>query len=237
MTAAIFRDLFILVILYAMIAVWMSCHYKNPAVENREIVLSVDSLTRLGTEENTIVIPDGWVDMEQYLEFAHFHIAYATAENFTGTQIYDCPACWLLKPVAQKLKAAENLAWERGFRLIIYDCYRPAPYQQRLWDAKPDPRYVMHPSKGSYHSRGLAVDLSLLNASDNGILPMGSDFDHLGHESHWSYTGITQEAKQNREILRWIMESAGFKTISSEWWHFEARDQTAPVFQFTWPCP
>ncbi len=179
-----------------------------------------------------------WMDMSKVLRFAKFDILYATESNFTGRKIYDCGRCFLRRSVGEKLQKVEADLHQNGYGLMIYDCYRPAPYQQVLWDVKPDPRYVMPPSKGSNHSRGVSVDLGLYHINNGKLLDMGTPVDFLGKASHWDYENLSSDVKYNRVKLRDAMERQGFNTISTEWWHYDLTeflyyDLTADL----WSCP
>ena len=88
-----------------------------------------------------------------------------------------------------------------GYNFIIYDAYRPRPYQQRLWDKVPDENYVSPPWKGSMHTRGLAVDLSIVNA-EGAILDMGTPFDFFGEEAHSDYENHPLPVLENRRLLK-----------------------------------
>jgi zinc D-Ala-D-Ala dipeptidase len=177
-----------------------------------------------------------WVDLTSLLNHAQFEIKYASEDNFTGKKIYDCPACYVRKELSAGIVSIEQQAYELGLGLLIYDCYRPSVYQQRLWDVKPDPRYVMPPSKGSNHSRGIAIDLTLFELESGELLDMGTDFDHLGAESHRDHPKLSEAAKANRELLLQLMRNNNFNSIRTEWWHFDYKNKNFPVESFTWNC-
>jgi D-alanyl-D-alanine dipeptidase len=118
----------------------------------------------------------------------------------------------------------------------MYDCYRPRPYQQRLWDVLPDARYVARPERGSVHSRGAAADLTLINLDSGVELEMGTPYDFFGPEAHAEATNLPADVLQNRAILQDVMRRHGFATIRTEWWHFNF---TGPRFAFSdwvWNC-
>ena len=93
-------------------------------------------------------------------------LAYATQNNFTGQPIYIHPVCYLHKDALIALVRARDAASFIGFKLIIYDAFRPTEAQQKLWNHTPDERFLAHPQEGSPHSRGVAVDLTLADASE-----------------------------------------------------------------------
>ncbi len=103
---------------------------------------------------------------------------------------------------------------------MIYDAYRPQQAQAMLWQACPDPQYVVDVTVGSNHSRGTAIDLTLRDEHGN-ILDMGAGFDEMHERSHAYHPSVPPAAQRNRLLLNAIMTGGGFVGISSEWWHFE----------------
>ena len=162
-------------------------------------------------------------------------LRYATKNNFTKQKIYDCARCYL-RPEAAKalLKAQDELQQKFSYSFKIFDCFRPRAYQQRLWDIVPDADYVTPPAKGSMHSRGLAVDLTLVD-SDGKELNMGTPFDFFGEEAHYNYNH-SDAIKRNRWILKSTMEKYGFGGIRTEWWHFSYRKTSYPLDEWIWDC-
>ena len=161
------------------------------------------------------------------------HIVYATADNFVGEVMYDdLTEAWLLPEAAEKVVKAQQLLREKhpGYTLIIYDAARPMSVQRRMWSVAVrtgKQYYVANPANGGgLHNYGAAVDVSILDERGK-PLPMGTEYDHLGpeantdRESELMRTGkITQTELDNRLLLRTIMREAGFRTVTSEWWHF-----------------
>lgn len=169
-------------------------------------------------------------------------LRYATDQNFTKKQIYDCPRCFLRPELATKMLQLQKEIKERyGYSLKMFDCYRPRPYQQRLWDIVPDARYVTPPSKGSMHNRGLAVDITLVDSS-GAELDMGTDFDHFGYKAYTNNTNLPEDVLKNRKILTKLMNIYGLKGIRTEWWHYSLRSGTAlksgsaPLDEWVWDC-
>ena len=162
-------------------------------------------------------------------------LRYATKNNFTKQKIYDCARCYLRPEAAESvLKVQQELQEKFGYSLKLFDCFRPRSYQQRLWDIVPDADYVTPPSKGSMHSRGLAVDLTLVDEHGN-ELDMGTPFDFFGEEAHYSYNH-PDAVKRNRWILKSTMEKYGFGGIRTEWWHFSYRKKSYPLDEWIWAC-
>lgn len=158
-------------------------------------------------------IPDAVVDLR-----------YATADNFMGKAVYPPDArCLLLEPSLRRLEVAAATLRAQGYRLRLYDCYRPHAVQWELWKVLPKPGYVADPKKGSNHNRGGAVDLSLVTL-DGGAVPMPSPYDFFGPAAHHGFDGGTDEARANRERLKAAMTGAGFTINPMEWWHYDLPD-------------
>lgn len=181
-------------------------------------------------------IPPDFVELKKRIPDVILDIRYASTRNFTEAQIYDCPRCLLRPEVAEALAKAQIALKKQGYKLKIFDCYRPRAYQQRLWDKVPNPNYVTPPAKGSQHSRGAAVDLTLVDAS-NKELDMGTPYDYFGVKAHTDYTQLPKNVLENRKLLKNTLESVGFKGIRTEWWHFSYRKKTYPLSGYLWPCP
>jgi D-alanyl-D-alanine dipeptidase len=147
-------------------------------------------------------------------------IAYATPANITGAPIYARPGCYLVEPAAEKLARAIELAAEVGYRFRIFDAFRPKEAQWVLWNHTPDAEFLADPRRGSPHSRGVAVDLTLLDGAGS-ALDMGTGFDAFTPLSHHARTDISAEAQRNRLLLLGIMTAAGWDNYMNEWWHYQ----------------
>jgi D-alanyl-D-alanine dipeptidase len=148
-------------------------------------------------------------------------LAYATADNITGKPIYQANAgCYLHKDAAACLQEAIRLAAQLGLRFKIFDAYRPTEAQWLLWNHNPDPEFLTDPRRGSPHSRGVAVDLTLIDAK-GAELEMGTAFDDFTAHSHHGNTEINPEAQRNRHLLMGIMSTAGWDFYRNEWWHYQ----------------
>jgi len=145
---------------------------------------------------------------------------YAGADNLAGRVIYPTARCLLHRQAAECLKRASLFALQAGFTLRIYDAYRPPYAQYLLWEALPNNDYVRDPHLGSHHSRGVAVDLTLVD-SDGEPLDMGTAFDAMEEKSHQHYSDLPVNVQRNRLLLLGIMLGAGFQAIATEWWHYE----------------
>jgi zinc D-Ala-D-Ala dipeptidase len=164
------------------------------------------------------------VDVRTVIPDAVIDLRYATDDNFMKKRVYPVGAACLLleRSAAMLVKAAATLR-AQGYRLKLYDCYRPSSVQYELWKVMPVPGYVADPKKGSNHSRGGAVDLSLVTLEGKDV-EMPSPYDFFGKAAHHGYAGGTEGSRANRERLRAAMEAAGFTKNPMEWWHYDLPD-------------
>src|SRR5471030_2957800 len=128
------------------------------------------------------------IDIARALPEVVVDLKYAAADNITGRVIYREKRCLLHPDAARALARSVEVAALAGLTLILYDAYRPRVAQLCLWDACPDPRYVMDVNLGSHHSRGVAVDVALRDG-DGEVLDMGSGFDEMNPRSHPFFPG------------------------------------------------
>ena len=182
-------------------------------------------------------------------------IRYFGTYNFVGTRIdgYEAPTAYLTPQAADSLKVVSDELKAQGYRLKIWDAYRPQCAVDHFvrWAADvPDTlmKRYFYPDVDksrlfelefimakSGHTRGSTVDLTLFDMTTEKEVDMGGPFDWFGVESHPDYTGITPEQYANRMILREAMLRHGFKPIDSEWWHFTLRDEPFPDTYFNFP--
>lgn len=159
-------------------------------------------------------------------------IRYATANNFTGQAIYPVARCLLRRDAALRLLRVQEALRKQGYRLIVFDCYRPLSVQKRFWEIMPDERYVADPSKGSRHNRGAAVDVSLADSAGK-PLPMPTSYDDFSAKAHRGWKGAAPEALRNSALLETAMKAEGFEPFPTEWWHFDAPGwENYPVSDF-----
>jgi D-alanyl-D-alanine dipeptidase len=168
-------------------------------------------------------LPGGLVDAAPLVPDAVLDLRYAGSRNLAGRPLYPVPRCLLLAPVATRLARAAAALRVRGFRLVLWDCYRPLSVQRELWRVLPDRRWVADPARGSNHNRGAAVDVALADAAGKlALLPTDHDaFDVRARPWAGAERGIPPEALRNRRILREEMERAGFLQDRGEWWHYD----------------
>ncbi|MEH0016896.1 D-alanyl-D-alanine dipeptidase, partial [Citrobacter portucalensis] len=163
------------------------------------------------------------VDLSVIFPSLHIDLKYATADNITGAPIYREARCLLHTEAVTALAKSISIAQLAGLQLVVYDAYRPQQAQAILWNACPDPQYVVDVAIGSNHSRGTAIDVTLMD--DRGhLLDMGAGFDEMPDRSHAWHPSVPPAAQRNRLLLNAIMFGGGFVGINSEWWHFELPD-------------
>jgi D-Ala-D-Ala dipeptidase len=165
-----------------------------------------------------------------------YELKYATPDNFLKQAVYDCGECYLRKSTAEALVKANEAFKQLGYRIKLFDCYRPLSVQKKMWKILPGTHYVANPAKGSKHNRGAAVDLTLVDAEGK-ELNMGTPFDFFGKEAHHTYTQHSKEVLENRKLLKETLNKYNFKSIYSEWWHYEYRpEMQSKVENFEWQC-
>jgi D-alanyl-D-alanine dipeptidase len=172
-------------------------------------------------------------------------LRYASAQNFAGRDLYgDLNCAYLHRHAAQALRTSAQWLQQHApqRRLLVLDALRPHRVQITLWNFLGDTplrQYLANPARGSIHSFGMAVDVTLVDAQGH-ELHMGTGFDDLTELSHPSkereYLAqgrLTQEQIANRQLLRDAMQAGGFAGISSEWWHFDYGDRVVVRESYT----
>jgi len=163
-------------------------------------------------------------------------IKYATKDNFVKEIIYPCGRMFLRPKAAIALAKVNAELLSKGYKLKLFDGYRPKPAQQKLWDKVPDRNYVAPPSEGSMHNRGVALDLTLADLQGKEI-DMGTPYDFFGPEGHRDYQNLSKEILDHRQLLRNAMEAHGFQSIRTEWWHYSYTKGSYPLDEWQWACP
>lgn len=199
--------------------------------------------------------PSGFVLLSDYVPQIVQEIRYFSTYNFIGDRIdgYEEPCAILTVEAARALKSVSSEMIVQGYRLKVFDAYRPAcaVKQFMLWGIE-DQDIRMKPyfypelekqelfakgyiAKQSSHSRGSAIDLTLLDMNTGKELDMGSPFDLFSVASHPDYRGISEEQFENRMLLQKTMVRNGFKPIDCEWWHYSLEDEPYPDTYFEFP--
>ncbi|MBQ4000092.1 MAG: M15 family metallopeptidase [Oscillospiraceae bacterium] len=210
---------------------------------------------RAENKNNVAMDPSGFVVLADYIPAAVQEIRYHSSYNFIGDRIdgYEEPVAIITIEAARALKSVSNELIVQGYRLKVFDAYRPTMAVKHfvLWGIE-DQDIRMKPyfypdlekqelfnkgyiAKRSSHSRGSAVDLTLLDMKTGKEVDMGGPFDFFSELSHPDYKGITDEQYENRMTLRRAMLRNGFEPIDCEWWHFVLKDEPYPDTYFEFP--
>jgi D-alanyl-D-alanine dipeptidase len=180
---------------------------------------------------------DSLVDIRSINPEIQVDLKYATADNFMKKRLYErLRIAYLQKDIAERLSKSQDLlsSLKAGYRLLVYDAVRPVSVQQKMWNAldsiPPNERgkFVSNPQNRSLHNMGAAVDLTIIDG--RGIpLDMGAGYDDIRKiayptlEQEFLAKGeLTEKHIENRELLRKVMKSQGFRPLETEWWHFNA---------------
>ncbi|MCL2055447.1 MAG: M15 family metallopeptidase [Oscillospiraceae bacterium] len=233
----------------------------SEAVESYEMITIAEMSetsavsTLAPAEEAESALPRGFVYLNETLPDMILDVKYYGEDNFLGTQVdgYLSPVAILSEKAADALKAAAHELAEQGYALKFFDGYRPQRAVEHFvrWaedkndilkkaDFYPDidkSRLIPggYLARRSAHSRGSAVDLSLVSMDSLEDIDMGTQFDFFGEASRHGSSLITEEQAANRLILKNAMERAGFKPYSEEWWHYVLIDEPFPDTYFDFP--
>ncbi len=173
-------------------------------------------------------VGDPLVDVLGLIPDAVLDLRYAGARNLLGRPVYARPRALLRLSVARRVAAAAAALRARGLRLVVYDAYRPLSVQRLLWAARPDPRWVADPARGSLHNRGAAIDAALADSRGR-ALEMPCDFDEFGPSARHGADGVQERAAEHARTLRAAMEAEGLSALEDEWWHYgDERLRDAP---------
>ena len=209
----------------------------------------------MNNKNDVTMDPSGFVLLADYVPHIVQEIRYYSTYNFIGERIdgYEEPCALLTKEAARSLKAVAGEMIVQGYRLKVFDAYRPtcAVKQFVLWgiedqDVRMKPYFYPelekqelfakgYIAKQSSHSRGSAVDLTLLDMKTGKELDMGSPFDLFSEASHPDYRGITDGQYENRMLLQHVMVRNGFVPLDCEWWHFALKNEPYPDTYFAFP--
>ena len=210
---------------------------------------------RTGYKNDLTMDPSGFVLLADYVPQIVQEIRYYSTYNFIGDRIdgYEEPCALMTVEAARALKAVSNELIVQGYRLKVFDAYRPACAVRHfvLWgiedqDVRMKPYFYPdlekqelfargYIARQSSHSRGSAVDLTLLDMKSGKELDMGGPFDLFSEVSHPDFRGISAEQYDNRMILRRAMLRNGFRPIDCEWWHFVLNNEPYPDTYFNFP--
>lgn len=238
-----------MILVSIMLCFALGCKSPDPrmgGIQPKDDVIATASFPKIQTKSPKVSVgsngipptPDTtFVDLKNYSRDFVYDMKYATDDNFLKAKVYDCAECYLRLKTAEALIAANADFIARGYRIKIFDCYRPLDIQKRMWEIVPNPSYVANPKTGSIHNRGGAVDITLVDKNGQ-ALDMGTDFDHFGPESASGYKKLPRKVRANRRLLADVMSKYGFSVLKSEWWHFNYTGASSEkLSNFKWDCP
>ncbi len=202
-----------------------------------------------------VMDPSGFVVLADHVPGIIQEIRYYSTYNFIGERIdgYEEPCALLTIEAARALKAVSNEMFVKGYRLKVFDGYRPACAVKQfvMWgiedtDIRMKPYFYPDLEKQdlfvkgyiasrSSHSRGSTIDLTLFDMASGKEVDMGSPFDLFSEKSHPDCRDITDEQYQNRMLLQDVMIRNGFAPIDCEWWHFTLENEPYPDTFFEFP--
>lgn len=205
---------------------------------DEETVVPPEEPVVSASEPDEASIPDppqdaqSFVRVQDYIPDIAVDLRYATTNNFTGTVIYAYEDAWLRYATVSKLADAQEQLKAQGYRLCIWDAFRSAKSQQKLWDTYPDGNYVANPANGySGHTRGDTVDITLITLEGEPV-EMPSGFDDFTALADRNYEDVSAAAGEHAALLESVMESCGFTGYDKEWWHYSDNDRAQPAPDF-----
>jgi len=163
-----------------------------------------------------------FVNLKDYSKDFVYDMKYATDDNFLKAKVYDCAECFLRLKTVEALIAANKDFMKKGYKIKLFDCYRPLSIQKKMWEIVSNPEYVADPKKGSIHNRGGAVDISIVDTAGKEV-DMGTPFDFFGIQAGHNYTKLSKKVLSNRKYLKKVMVKNGFNSFDSEWWHYNLK--------------
>ena len=206
-----------------------ACEQKKNVITDKIIETETVSIQETITQKVTIQEittekepeDDEYVLVKKYMPDIYVELMYATENNFTGVRIYDFTDAYLRYGTVKKLANVQKELKEQGYRLKIWDPYRPFEAQQKLWEVYPDPNYVANPANGmKKHNLGGTVDITMV-AADGSVISMPTEFDDFSLKADRDYSDIEdEEAVKNVMILQNAMENNGFTGYQGEWWDY-----------------
>jgi zinc D-Ala-D-Ala dipeptidase len=212
-----------------------SCKNNPTETVKKQVQLQEKPIMEV-VEEKAIPNDSTFVNILAYSKDFVLDMKYATSDNFLKEKVYDCPDCYLRYKTLKALILANKDFMKLGYKIKMFDCYRPLDIQKKMWKIMPNTNYVANPKKGSMHNRGGAVDITLINAKGK-ELPMGTAFDFFGPEAGHDYKKLSKKVLDNRKLLQLTMKKHGFDDIKSEWWHYNFTEATINnVSNFKWDC-
>jgi D-alanyl-D-alanine dipeptidase len=221
----------------------------EPAIDSSSIKDLVKPIVNLPKKDSVEqkMLQTSLISIDQIDSSILVSLQYADTHNFMHKNMYgSLTKAYMTLETAEKLHKAQAYLRELdpNLSILILDAARPQSIQKMMWDSVSLPRserskYLMNPSKISGHNYGISVDVTLFDTKTNKPLDMGSSFDHFGKASEPRFEDqlhqdgiLTKEHLDNRKMLRTVMIKAGFTSIVSEWWHFNAMSRASAAKRY-----
>ena len=190
------------------------------------------------------MIHSNFIDIKKINNSIIVDLKYHSGDNFIGRKIdgYENNTALLLKSVALRLCKVQEELKKSNKSLVVFDAYRPQKASEMFYNWSIDPsdqknKLKYYPkidkkelfkrgfiARNSSHSRGIAVDINILDNQSDSLLDMGGEFDLFDKISNTNYNLITHKQIENRMYLKGLMECFGFENLSTEWWHYSCND-------------
>ena len=192
-----------------------------------------------------------FVEISQVIPDIIYDIRYFSTYNFTGKRVdgYKANRAFMTKKAANALKNASDILRKQGYRIVVYDAYRPqkavSMFVKWMADVNDEGNKSFYPkikdkkelisggfvSPRSKHSRGSVIDMTIVKMNGESV-DMGGTFDLFDKVSNRDYDKLTKKQAKNRKILEDAMVKSGFHPMPTEWWHFELKDEPYPDTYF-----
>lgn len=203
----------------------------------------------------TVNIPDGFVNLQEFLPGIRLEVRYFGEDNFIGAPVdgYYAAKIYVTEKTANALSAVQAELAEFGLGLKVFDAYRPQQsvdhfvrWAKVLQDTKMKSIYYLQVAKEnlfrdgyiaerSGHCRGSTVDLTIIDLGSGEELDMGSGWDFFDPKSWRNSMQVSAQGRANRNLLAAVMSKHGFKGLQEEWWHFTLIDEPFPQTYFNFP--
>jgi len=223
-------------LLFIFLFLLVGCKSTESSLANKKQILKNNYL-----KGNSIALYEGindtsFVKLKNFSSDFVYDMKYATDDNFLKKKVYDCDECYLRMKTIKYLMDANAEFMQKGYRIKLFDCYRPLDIQKKMWEIVPNADYVADPKKGSVHNRGGAIDITLVDAEGK-ELEMGTPFDFFGIKASHNYKDLPNGIIKNRAYLKEVMLKHHFKSFESEWWHYNLEESMKdPLANFKWKC-
>jgi zinc D-Ala-D-Ala dipeptidase len=160
------------------------------------------------------------VELQKIVPSIEVELRFTTDQQFLKKAVYPFHKAWVQPALAQRLSKAQTYLLARGYRLKIWDAYRPMAFQELFWKKVKNENFISHPRKGGRHTRGTAVDVTLIDAQGREVA-MPTPYTEFSSRAFRDYKKLPSKVKAHRQLLEKAMTQAGLEPLFTEWWHFD----------------